>query len=966
MSDTAAGSMLTPERPWLGLRSFTEATRGYFFGRDAELADLYERVVHRSLTVCYGQSGQGKTSLMNAGLVPRLRETGWLPVPVRASWGDDDPDIETQVLTELRKALQAAPLPRWRSLADFPADVSLWELLHDPKHRLVFGAPGSTPWRLVFLFDQFEEIFTLGARRRDRADTWREALADLIENRLPTAVRARLQHDTALLDRFDLRAFHVRFVLTLRHDYLHALERWRRYVPSLLDNRFELRALNGRQALEAVVFPGRLRSGENPIVDDATGAAIVRFVASAPPEKPLAEIEAVPPLLSLICAELNAQRLALDGNHIYFDPFFGEPPALREFIESSPTNADGVREPIARTVAERELVGHGLTPREVQESFDRLIDKGLLQPEGEGESERLHLSAELMKFAGRGGTDILQAFYAGCFTGLPGTVRLWVEDTLLSPEGFRQTLNYDTALAGLRNVLTGAADADRALDQLITSRLLIAEEHGEVRRVELTHDILAPIVRESRERRRQVEARERAHVTPSQSRTIRGERRATTGESAELFWDRLMFFIERRNVALVIGGKALLIEPDGQPFDSALAQRLGIEMGLTFATDGPPTLDELMLAARRRSVDRARVIRAMRHVLRTLDHTARSRTADALAAIDSLRTFVVASFDSLVESALRNSSPAAPAVLEILEGGRNERQDVPAPETRLVAYVAGRPETSYKIPLTTGELLELWLNVSELNPPVLQALRSRLRDQSLLFLGIDWTNPSFHLLPRLLRGADGFGLASFVDDSRSESVSDVMLLDSDGAVEWVSQPVAPFIEELVRRIRATSPPPAAAAASEPVPYAPGFTVFVSYAREDLQSAERVVRQLQEVGIDVWFDRAQLTGGDSFIQETRRAIDECSLFVSLISKASTRQSQALFILERKLAAERAGRIEGRLFYIPLLLDDVEPPFRSEPHLVNQLQWARAPEGRLAPDVIQMFIHLVREARRDRIS
>jgi hypothetical protein len=351
-------------------------------------------------------------------------------------------------------------------------------------------------------------------------------------------------------------------------------------------------------------------------------------------------------------------------------------------------------------------------------------------------------------------------------------------------------------------------------------------------------------------------------------------------------------------------------------------------------------------------------------VLREFDLTARSSTVDALAAIESLRTYVVASFDSLVESALRKSDHAPPAVLEIAEGARNEQQGVPASAMRIVAYVAGRPDTSSKIPLTTGELLELWLKVSELNPPVLQQLRARLRDQTLLFLGIDWTNLSFQLLPWLLRGHAGdFGLSSFVDDNRNETVSDVMLLDTHGAVEWSNQPVAPFIEELVHRFGANAPPLPVAAHPEPAPHAREFTVFVSYAREDIESAERVVRQLQEVGIDVWFDREQLIGGDSFIQATRRAIDECSLFVSLISKASTRRSEALFIKERALAAERARRIVGRSFYIPLVLDDVEPPFRTEPDYVNRLQWARAPEGRLPPEMIQNFIHLVREARRD---
>jgi len=70
---TVSHSSATPESPWLGLRPFTEDARAFFFGRSAELEDLYERVVDRPLTTLYGQSGLGKSSLLQAALVPRLR-----------------------------------------------------------------------------------------------------------------------------------------------------------------------------------------------------------------------------------------------------------------------------------------------------------------------------------------------------------------------------------------------------------------------------------------------------------------------------------------------------------------------------------------------------------------------------------------------------------------------------------------------------------------------------------------------------------------------------------------------------------------------------------------------------------------------------------------------------------------------------------------------------------------------------
>ena len=64
---------LDAENPWPGLMPFTEATQAFFHGREAEAAELLRRVRRERLTILFGQSGLGKTSLLCAGLFPRLR-----------------------------------------------------------------------------------------------------------------------------------------------------------------------------------------------------------------------------------------------------------------------------------------------------------------------------------------------------------------------------------------------------------------------------------------------------------------------------------------------------------------------------------------------------------------------------------------------------------------------------------------------------------------------------------------------------------------------------------------------------------------------------------------------------------------------------------------------------------------------------------------------------------------------------
>ena len=81
--DIATKSAVDTQHPWLGLDSFTEETQAYVYEREEELAELGRRVQRKLLTILFGQSGLGKTSILRAGIVPRLRPMGYCPVYVR-------------------------------------------------------------------------------------------------------------------------------------------------------------------------------------------------------------------------------------------------------------------------------------------------------------------------------------------------------------------------------------------------------------------------------------------------------------------------------------------------------------------------------------------------------------------------------------------------------------------------------------------------------------------------------------------------------------------------------------------------------------------------------------------------------------------------------------------------------------------------------------------------------------------
>src|SRR5436305_14441161 len=93
---------LSPDNPWPGLDPFDETDRQYFHGRSAESGELLRLVRRELLTVLFGRSGPGKTSLLKAGLFPLLRDEDYLPVYLRLDHADGAPALREQVLHELQ------------------------------------------------------------------------------------------------------------------------------------------------------------------------------------------------------------------------------------------------------------------------------------------------------------------------------------------------------------------------------------------------------------------------------------------------------------------------------------------------------------------------------------------------------------------------------------------------------------------------------------------------------------------------------------------------------------------------------------------------------------------------------------------------------------------------------------------------------------------------------------------------
>jgi len=211
----------------------------------------YPRIA-RSWTLLFGQSGLGKTSLLHAGLFPHLRSDRYLPVSIRLEFSSGAAELAEQVKLRIQQVisesgLEDSALPR--------ENETLWEYFHRRGYPLR-GQDGVSRVP-VLVFDQFEEIFTLGeGGRKSRSARFLTELSDLVENRPPKEIEECLEADLNAADSYEFGKADYRILLSLREDYLAHLEDLRVLMPSLSQNRIRLNAMSDRKAIDAVLGPG--------------------------------------------------------------------------------------------------------------------------------------------------------------------------------------------------------------------------------------------------------------------------------------------------------------------------------------------------------------------------------------------------------------------------------------------------------------------------------------------------------------------------------------------------------------------------------------------------------------------------------------------------------------------------------------------------------------------------------------
>ncbi len=220
-------SFITNSSPYIGPRPFERRDRLHFFGRDSEAAELIALIIARRVVVLYAPSGAGKTSLLNALVVPQLENNDFEVFPLARVQGAVQAHLNSVVnpylLSTIMSWSEAEEKQEYLTQLTIDDYLTQQEPLEDK-----YGQPAPR----VLIFDQFEELFTAYPTRwEERTDFFR-------------------QLDTALTTDPLLR-----IVFSMREDYLAQLDPYAKYLPDNLRHSFRLERMRPSAALTAITGP---------------------------------------------------------------------------------------------------------------------------------------------------------------------------------------------------------------------------------------------------------------------------------------------------------------------------------------------------------------------------------------------------------------------------------------------------------------------------------------------------------------------------------------------------------------------------------------------------------------------------------------------------------------------------------------------------------------------------------------
>lgn len=261
--------------PYIGLRTYEETDAAIFRGRTKASADLFRLITDNDVVVLHAESGEGKSSLLNAGLSPILRDERYFPIKINFTEEDFDlnePDFDKIVFGRIMESIAAvngrsAGEDFFRESPSFDGQISLVPVKGSVAANPEFKSLRENIWWLlrnytldtygaaltpVLIFDQFEEVFT-----RPESNSWTEdfflwlseTLNDDIPEKVIEEIRGIIGEDADFPKLLVEKRFKALF--SLRTEYMGEIDYWaiqRHHISVMKNSRFCLKPLTEEEA----------------------------------------------------------------------------------------------------------------------------------------------------------------------------------------------------------------------------------------------------------------------------------------------------------------------------------------------------------------------------------------------------------------------------------------------------------------------------------------------------------------------------------------------------------------------------------------------------------------------------------------------------------------------------------------------------------------------------------------------
>jgi WD40 repeat protein len=204
--------------PYVGLQPYTEEDRQFFFGRDREQRIISSNLYASPLTVVYGASGVGKSSILRAAVMPYLQGAENTAVVYFNQW--QGPSFAERLKADCLAAVEKTT-GKPQSVDD-----------RKPLHRFMASLGKQSGCALLILLDQFEEYFLY------HPESGRDSKFD---GEFASAINQGQNE--------------LGFMISLRDDWLSRLDRFQQRIPNLLSNTYRLDHLTSAAAEQAIRRP---------------------------------------------------------------------------------------------------------------------------------------------------------------------------------------------------------------------------------------------------------------------------------------------------------------------------------------------------------------------------------------------------------------------------------------------------------------------------------------------------------------------------------------------------------------------------------------------------------------------------------------------------------------------------------------------------------------------------------------